>query len=209
VRLINLDGLTLIGPGSEWFWAALSGIILAVTFMAIYRQLRLQAHSQAVEQVNGFVKEWGSERMSRFVLDVMVALQAGTAPMALPEVAVDEICSFWERIGTLTRAGHLDLALFAEWNPNLPQVAWLICEPWTRMSRARSGDPRGNVNFEWLAGVMAAVDRQAGVPAVGWDWITSSTDRWVAGLRERLQVEEALRAVRYLGPEAARLSPEA
>jgi hypothetical protein len=38
MKLINTDGMALIGPGSEWFWTAVSGIVLAVTFIAIYRQ---------------------------------------------------------------------------------------------------------------------------------------------------------------------------
>ena len=42
MTLINTDGMSLIGPGSEWFWTALSGIVLAGTFLAIYRQLRAQ-----------------------------------------------------------------------------------------------------------------------------------------------------------------------
>jgi hypothetical protein len=35
VKLINTDGMAFIGPGSEWFWTALSGIVLAITFIAI------------------------------------------------------------------------------------------------------------------------------------------------------------------------------
>jgi hypothetical protein len=42
VKLINTDGMALIGPGSEWFWTAVTGVVLAVTFLAIYRQLRAQ-----------------------------------------------------------------------------------------------------------------------------------------------------------------------
>ena len=42
VKLINIDGLALIGPGSEWFWTALQFSALAITFVAIYRQLRTQ-----------------------------------------------------------------------------------------------------------------------------------------------------------------------
>jgi hypothetical protein len=37
VKLINTDGLACIGPGSEWFWTAISGLVLAITFLAIYR----------------------------------------------------------------------------------------------------------------------------------------------------------------------------
>jgi len=42
VTLINTDGMSFIGPGSEWLWAALTGLVLAGTGVAIYRQLRVQ-----------------------------------------------------------------------------------------------------------------------------------------------------------------------
>jgi hypothetical protein len=42
VTLINTDGLALIGPGSEWIWTALQFTALAITFVAIYRQLQGQ-----------------------------------------------------------------------------------------------------------------------------------------------------------------------
>ena len=42
MHLINTDGLAFIGPGSEWFWTALTFIALALTFYAVYRQLRTQ-----------------------------------------------------------------------------------------------------------------------------------------------------------------------
>jgi hypothetical protein len=40
--------MVFIGPGSEWFWAALSGIVTAVTLIAIFRQLRLQRSEGAI-----------------------------------------------------------------------------------------------------------------------------------------------------------------
>jgi hypothetical protein len=42
VTFINTDGMAFIGPGSEWFWTALQFTALAITFYAIYRQLRGQ-----------------------------------------------------------------------------------------------------------------------------------------------------------------------
>ena len=42
MNLINTDGLALIGAGSEWFWTALQFSALAITFLAIYRQLGTQ-----------------------------------------------------------------------------------------------------------------------------------------------------------------------
>ena len=42
MTLISPDEMVLIGPGSEWFWIALQFCALAVTFVAIYRQLKAQ-----------------------------------------------------------------------------------------------------------------------------------------------------------------------
>lgn len=42
MTLINTEGLALIGPGSEWFWTALQFTALAITFVAIFRQLQAQ-----------------------------------------------------------------------------------------------------------------------------------------------------------------------
>ena len=42
MKFINTDGMAFIGPGSEWFWTMLQFLALAITFYAIYRQLRGQ-----------------------------------------------------------------------------------------------------------------------------------------------------------------------
>jgi hypothetical protein len=43
MTIANTHGLAFIGPESEWFWTGVSGLVLLVTFLAIDRQLRLQA----------------------------------------------------------------------------------------------------------------------------------------------------------------------
>jgi hypothetical protein len=60
VKLINTDGMALIGLGSEWFWTAISGLVLAVTLVAIYRQLRLQRSQGAIDQLELRLLEWQS-----------------------------------------------------------------------------------------------------------------------------------------------------
>ena len=84
MKLINTDGMALIGPGSEWFWTALTGLILAVTFFAIYRQLSIARSATAFEQLTLFETELRSERMTRLGLDVALALREGVDPAHLP-----------------------------------------------------------------------------------------------------------------------------
>lgn len=42
MKIVNTDGLAFFGPGSEWFWTALQFTALAITFVALYRQLGTQ-----------------------------------------------------------------------------------------------------------------------------------------------------------------------
>jgi hypothetical protein len=99
VTLINTDGMALIGPGSESFWTAASGLVLAVTFIAIYRQLRLQRSAAAIEQLDGIMREWSSERMARALLAIYVALDSGTDPSDIPSRAATDVGDFWDKVG--------------------------------------------------------------------------------------------------------------
>lgn len=35
MEFVSSEPIVLIGPGSEWFWTAVSGLVLGVTFLAI------------------------------------------------------------------------------------------------------------------------------------------------------------------------------
>jgi hypothetical protein len=80
VRFINTDGMSFIGPGSEWFWTALSGVVLAITFLGIYRQLRIARSANAFAQMNRLTNDWDSERLARNKLEIFLALKDGALP---------------------------------------------------------------------------------------------------------------------------------
>ncbi len=91
MNLINLNGLALIGPGSEWFWSMLQFVIVAITLYAIFRQVRLQASAAAIEQVEALYREWNSERMARNRLIVLEALRDGVDPANIPRSASGDL----------------------------------------------------------------------------------------------------------------------
>ena len=139
MTLINTAGMSFIGPGSEWFWTALGVVIAAVTLLGIYRQLRLQLGAGAIEQMETINKEFQSEQMSRARLAVLLALRDGTDPASLPPVAND-IANFWERVGYLVKAGHVDRVLVNQYFDASIRVwwGWLRCDDACR-ARARRG----------------------------------------------------------------------
>jgi hypothetical protein len=200
VKLINLDNLVLIGPGSEWFWTAFSAIVVAITFIAIYRQVRMQRSSAAIAQLDSIGREWASERMSKAYLEVLHAIEAGGSVSDYPPAAVGTVGDFWERVGYLTRMGHFDRKL-VHWNLGLiVEFAWLRMRPVVLDARERAGTSLVWTDFEWLANAMSRLNARHGI-ALG---ATTSGDpiamaaanrRTIRQLEEDLAAEAELRTV--------------
>ena len=195
MKLINTDGLAFIGPGSEWFWTAISGIVLAVTFLAIYRQLRLQRDAAATEQLNNLLNEWSSERMARAKLTVLLAIEAGTDPLELPDRALSHIGYFLQRVGYLAQRGHMDRRVIYAHLGDQIQDWWAYLHPRVLAVREEDHDPGVWQGFEWLAEGSAASDAQRGVRK------RDDADRakWLPQLivhfQQAIALEETLRTV--------------
>jgi hypothetical protein len=210
VKLINTDGMAFIGPGSEWFWTALSGIVLAVTFLGIYRQLRIARSANAFEQMDRLSNEWDSERMNRHKLEILLALRAGVKPENVPSGAASYVRDFWDDMALLIKAGHIDRRLVYESFTAPCRAWWATLAPVVRRLRTEAGDPRLSNFHEWLAGVMAEMDARSGV-VLKYDeaFIASSLDERIERARDQIRISEELRAViiRPTSPGAPPASP--
>lgn len=195
MKFINTDGMSFIGPGSEWFWTALTGLVLGLTFIAIYRQLRLQARTGAIEQMDAFRREAYSESMERYWLDVMTALRDHDDPADVPEAAVLGLGDFWANFATLARAGHRDAALLWQSDSASPQIIWWCVAPFVFRARAESrlGVP-SYADFEWLVGVLAEMDRTGGRPAISQAVVMSNLDRLISRQTDFIRYAQAVRS---------------
>ena len=208
MNFINTDGMSFIGPGSEWFWTALGVIIAAVTLFGIYRQLRLQLGAGAIVQMETINKEFQSEQMSRARLAVLLALRDGADPANLPPVAND-IANFWERVGHLVRAGHVDRVLVNQYFDASIRVWWGWLAPATHVVRERDADAALYENFEWLSGLMAEMDRKAGKTATFDEANRASlVPLYIERNREVIRIAEESRAVLVRPLSTASLTPE-
>ena len=195
MKLINTDGMVFIGPGSEWFWATLSGIVTMVSLLAIWRQLRLQARTAAIEQMEAFQHEAYSESMQRYGLDVMIALRDHDDPADVPEAAVLGLGDFWANFATLARAGHRDAALLWQSDSASPQITWWWIAPFVFKTRAESrlGVP-SYTDFEWLVGVLATMDRTGGRQAITQAVVMSDLDHLISLQRDLVRYAQAARS---------------
>jgi len=148
--LINTNGLTLIGPGSEWFWSMLQFVVVAVTLVGIYYQLRSSQSANAFAQLGGLVDEWQGERLVRKRLGVHIALRDGAAPADIPDAPAAAIANYWEKVGALARAGHVAPSLVAEGLGGADSW-WGVLAPWVERVRTEDANPELFEHFEWLA----------------------------------------------------------
>jgi hypothetical protein len=203
VKLINTDGMVLLGPGSEWFWTAISGVTLAITFLAIYRQLAIARSANAFEQLDKITEAWDSERSVRHRVAILESILSGASFEAIPEGAATYLGNFWEHWAGLVRAGHIDARLMhSEWAPAIRYWNVLLA-PNKRRSRAETGYRFGE-HFDWLAGVMEAMDNKTG-RAFAFDeaYVKSTLDRRLGWLRDELRVTHELRAIVIAAPETS------
>ena len=208
MTFINTDGMSFIGPGSEWFWTALSGVVLAVTFLGIYRQLRLAQNANAFEQLNRFTSDWDSERLARNQLEILLALKDGAMPDHVPDGAAGVIREFWELLGALVRAGHVDRDIVYGTFRGVCRAWWVTLAPHTRRLRETYDEAVGQ-DFEWLVGVMAEMERKAGVTSFDEARLASTLDARITRTRDEIRVAEELRAVivRPLSPPLMDTTP--
>ncbi len=203
MTFVNTDGMAFIGPGSEWFWTALSGLVLATTFIAIYRQLRLQRSLAAIEQVESFEREWASERMCRLRVETLVAFRDTPNPSNLDNPSAGLVALYWEKVATLVRGGYIDHKLIWQVSAENCVPWWIILGPSARRLREEWRDPTVSANFEWLAEAMAELRRRAGSSSYTEANVAAGLATRIATNLEAIRIEESLRTIILQSPGPA------
>ena len=193
MKFINTDGMAFIGPGSEWFWSAVSAVVVAVTLVAIYRQLIIQRSANAREQLDSMDREFRSERLVRCKLDVLIALRDGTDPAEVPLAPAHAIALFWERIAALAQGGHLDPTLLHQYNGGACPVWWVALAPFVGKYRVINENPTEYRGFQRLADEMGKLDLRAGAGVFDATLLATTLNERIATYQDTLRLEQALR----------------
>ena len=160
MKLINTDGLALIGPGSEWFWAMLTMVMLTTTFVAVYRQLRAQVAANALQKMQFLEDRW-DHRLTYARLRVALHLKYNKpGPGMEPEMI--EVADFWETIDQLQEDGHLRMRDVESWSRSI-QMWWALLAPAIEAERVRQRAPMYD-GWERLDQLMREHDARRGVP---------------------------------------------
>lgn len=141
MKLINTDGMAFIRPGSEWFWTALSGIVLAVTFIAIYRQLRAQGAANALRRLEALDDRWNSRLLALARLRSALSLRYGERQPGMSR-EMWQIMSFFVDVANLLENGHISLEeVDANWGPASRSGRRSCASRCGRSARAKATQP--------------------------------------------------------------------
>lgn len=203
MSIVNLEGLTLIGEGSEWFWVMAQFVIVAITLVGIYAQLKLARNANAFEQANRLTEEWHGERLTRRRVAVYTRL-AEQGPDADISSAAVAIGNFWENVGSLVRAGHVEMSVVYEGLSAAGRAWWVLLEAQIRRIRAEQ-DPAVFEHFEWMVGEFVRLDRENGVPGAAWtrDAVLARIPNLMERERVAIAEFEAMRTVTLAAPAPA------
>ena len=192
--MVDLDGgLVLVGPDSEWFWTAFSGIVVAISLVAVFRQLRLQVGQKMRDDAAAMEARYYSERFLRYRLQVALARRDGVGVEDMPDGACRAIVSFWDEVGAFVRAKHIDRKMTAQMMGTAAVTGWHQLQPWIELQRSAflGGAPDQPSDYEWL--VPELIRAEPGLASLLEEPPPEFYDGWVANLEELIAVEVALR----------------
>ena len=195
MNVVNWEGSAIFGPGSEWFWSMLQFVVVAITLIGLYRQVRIQASASAFEQLRANIEEWGSEKLLHCRVELLRAVRDGTPLAKLPRGVSVVMLDYWETVGLLVRNQHVSRRLVWDQIGNACEVWWATLRPNILAVREEYDDAMIGEHFEWLAKEMADLDRQAGIPA-SYDEaaVVSTVNAQLAQAADTLRLVRSLRA---------------
>ena len=198
MQVINTNGMAIIGPGSEWLWSAVSGLVLAATFVAIWRQLRLQSSAAAIEQMRSLLAQFESEQLARCRVEVLLAITAGAGPGELPP-SVERLFGFYDFVGDLTRRRHLDRETVYELFSRNVQLWWGWLASCVERERDEEHEPLLWSGFEWLATFIREEARRRGDYVMDDAMREATLPLALAGAQSTVRIAEESRRVSVLG----------
>lgn len=206
--MVNADGLMLFGAGSEWFWSMLQFLVVAITLVGISVQLRQARAANAFAQADALQEQWEGERAVRRRLAIAVALRDG-GPDADLSALCKPMANFWEGVGALVRAKHIELAVLRDHLGAACLSWWTILEPEVRLAQAEVGSDVWE-HFEWLAGEIARSRRAHRVPdeRLTRQSYIASVVRGIPGWRVSIAEMEAMRTMTLAPAQAVAHGPD-
>ncbi len=191
MHLIDWSG-PIFGPGSEWFWAFAQFIAVVVTLFGIYRQLRSQGATNAMQRIETVQGRWDSPRMAYARLEFALYMRYQDRA-AVPFTTYMPILDFWMDLALLVDEGYISIREVAG-NYGLTMQIWsALAAPAVEALRTANHRPELYREVDDLVTRIRAEDRRSDSPPVNLveSTIRRSLDFAIAANTTRLRQETA------------------
>ena len=138
---------SLIGNDSQWFWTMAQALIVLVSLVAIYQQIKLQTYSNWLQQLTNMRNVWESGRMISARKHTCRLYQDGDNRIGN---AQGMVLGFFEELGLLLEKDTISIEFVWETYSYYIDHYWPICMANVKAFRDESKDPNWYVHFEYL-----------------------------------------------------------
>ncbi len=140
-------GLFIFGQGSEWFWIMVQSIVVVVTLLFIYRQVRLSRYGNMLDTMLKFRTFWRSDTMMK---DRKITCQNYQNQSTSIGKAEGEVLGFFEEIGLLVRKGVISVEFVWECYSYYIERYWAMMKENIREYRKFTKDETWFEHFQKL-----------------------------------------------------------
>jgi hypothetical protein len=185
-------GWVLVGPGSEWFWSMVGNVVLVVTLVGLYLQLRADRATRTFAQAQALEEAWSRRPFQVQRLQALIALDGRPVEDGMPHEAT-AVMAWFDRLGMMVRKGYIHQGDVADSFDEVMLWWWSITRPYLERDRERYGAPAHLADLDLLAARFAtAWQRDFGRPYEPVGGIAERIDALDSGLRFERDIENGV-----------------
>jgi hypothetical protein len=153
----------LWGPKSEWLWAMLQFVAVAITIIFVIRQLYHQRVSNLLSILNNFNSRWNSDKMIQSRQHICKEYKSSHLEILAPE---EDVLAFFEEMGLYLKKGVLDEESIWNMYSYLIVHYWAILIQKIKKMRADESDNTYFDKFEYLLNRMNRFTQRSNSPKI-------------------------------------------
>jgi hypothetical protein len=153
----NRTEWTLFGNGSEWFWSFLQFVIVTVTIILIYRELRLSAATHLLGSLTSLNERWTSPGMVSQRQKICQTYLKGERVLTL---GMQNVFTFFAELGLYAKKGWVPRQVIWDTYSYHIECYWDMCSQEVSNRRTHLNDSSVFENFDQLVKDMRAINKK-------------------------------------------------
>jgi ferric iron reductase protein FhuF len=159
--LMNESEWTLFGKGSEWFWALMQFVIVTITLVLIYGELRISSAAHILVSLTALNERWTSKDLVSQRKKICAAHLKGDRVLTLGNQIV---FTFFEELGLYVKQGWIPRQVIWDTYSYYIENYWDMCSQEVVDRGRESNDSSIFEHFGKLAAAMRILNKRRKIP---------------------------------------------